>query len=422
MVWLCGAVIWLCGSAVLPHGLAPPLAAQEEPPRISGRVVDLDTGAGVEGAAIVLMSLGGGTADSLRAEAVTDGVGLFQFERAGPGDYELAVTHIAYGTFRERLTLSPGDRLAVRVTLSPAAIELDPVVVEVEPRDRRSARALGTARRRVTAEQLAPVARTGNHLVNALAQLLPGIRVRSGRSQPGELVCLEFRGTVSFAQPGCMTPIVIVDNVRQANGLVTLNTLPLTDIQSVEAVPPAEAGVRFGADSNAGVIVIETISGAALATRPDSPPAGLYNWALESGAYPWGKALAVATAANAAGLLAGYAISKHCLDFESLARHFYEAECGFLANAGSRLAFYGAPQVGVGFVVARVGGTDLSHGSMWRNAVAGAILSAPGVVLALTSEEDGFSGSRGLGIIMASVVAPAAAVLADRLFRRMKSG
>ena len=421
-MWRYGAMAWLCGTGLLPHWVAAPLAAQEEPPRISGRVVDLDTGAGVAGAAIVLMSRGGEAADLLRAEAVTDGVGLFQFEGAGPGDYELAVTHIAYGAFRERLTLSPGDRLAVRVTLSPAAIELDPVVVEVEPRGRRSARALGTARRRVTAEQLAPVARTGNHLVNALAQLLPGIRVRSGRSQPGELVCLEFRGTVSFAQPGCMTPIVIVDNVRQANGLVTLNTLPLTDIQSVEAVPPAEAGVRFGADSNAGVIVIETISGAALAARPDSPSAGLYNWALESGPYPWGKALAVATAANAAGLLAGYAISKRCLDFESLARHFYEAQCGFLANAGSRLAFYGAPQVGVGFVVARVGGTDLSHGSMWRNAVAGAILSAPGVVLALTSEQDGFSGSRGLGIIMASVAAPAAAVLADRLFRRVKSG
>ena len=58
---------------------------------------------------------------------------------------------------------------------------------------------------------------------------------------------------------------------------------------------------------------------------------------------------------------------------------------------------------------------------MWRNAVANAILSAPGVVLALTTEEDGFSGSRGLGIVMATVGAPAAAVLADRLFRRVRS-
>ncbi len=417
-----GTLIWLCGIGGTPHGGVGALAAQEEPPRISGRVLDRDTGAGVEGAELVLVPLREEAADSARAEQVTDGVGLFQFERAAPGAYALTVTHIAYGTFREEVTVAPGERLALRVTLSPTAISLDPVVVEVASRDRRGTRALGTARRRVTSEQLAPIASTGNHLANALAQLLPGVRVRSGRSQPGELVCLEFRGVTSFAQPGCLTPIVIVDNVRQSNGLVTLNTLPINEIQSVEAVPPGEAGVRYGADSNAGVILIETRSGMAVADGTRAAPTGLYNWALESRPYPWGKALAAASAANALGLLAGYALSNRCLNFESLAQHFYEAECGFLVNAGSRLALYGAPQAGVGFVVARVGGTDLSRGSMWRNAVASAILSAPGVVLALTTEEDGFTGSRGLGIIMATVGAPAAAVLADRLFRRVRPG
>ena len=420
-MWLCGIVGLLYGMDGLPGGGVGELAAQEEPPRISGRVVDRDTGAGVEGAEIALVPLREEEADSLRAERVTDGVGLFQFERAAPGVYVLTVTHIAYGAFQERLTVTAGERLALRVTLSPAAIVLDPVVVEAASRDQRSARALGTARRRVTAEQLAPIASTGNHLANALAQLVPGVRVRSGRSQPGELVCLEFRGVTSFAQPGCLTPIVIVDNVRQSNGLVTLNTIPLTVIQSIEAVPPGEAGVRYGADSNAGVIIIETRSGGPLPGRSQDTPAGLYNWALESRPYPWTRALAAAGAANALGLLAGYALSNRCLNFESLARHFYEAECGFLVNAGSRLALYGAPQAGVGFVVARVGGTDLSQGSMWRNAVASAILSAPGVVLALTTDEDGFSGSRGLGIVMATVGAPAAAVLADRLFRRVRS-
>ncbi|MCY3677268.1 MAG: TonB-dependent receptor plug domain-containing protein [Gemmatimonadetes bacterium] len=416
-----GSLIWMYGLGGMLLGGGGELAAQEEPPRISGRVVDRDTGAGVEGAEIVLAALREEAADSARVERITDGVGLFQFERAGPGVYALTVTHLAYGTFQEQLTLAGGERLALRVTLSPTAIALDPVVVEVASRDQRSARALGTARRRVTSEQLAPIARTGNHLANALAQLVPGVRVRSGRSQPGELVCLEFRGVVSFAQPGCLTPIVIVDNVRQSNGLVTLNTLPLDEIQSVEAVPPGEAGVRYGADSNAGVILIETRSGTVLEGGTGNAPAGLYNWALESRPYPWGKTLAAAGAANAVGLLAGYALSDRCLNFESLAQHFYEAECAFLVNAGSRLALYGAPQVGVGYVVARVGGTDLSRGSMWRNAVANAIVSAPGVVLALTTEEDGFSGSRGLGIVMATVGAPAAAVLADRLFRRVRS-
>ncbi len=409
----------VCGVAVAVTGAAAGLAGQADPPRISGRVVDLGTGAGIEGAAVALRSLRAGMEDSIRAETVTDGAGLFRVERAGAGDYELTVTHIAYGTFRERLTLTREDRIALRVTLSPTAIALDPVVVEVSAEDSRQGRAQGVARRRVTAEQLAPVARTGNHLVNALAQLVAGVRVRGGRSQPGQLVCLEFRGPASLAGPGCLTPIVIVDNVRQANGMVTLNTFPLTDIRSVEAIPPAEAGVRYGANSNAGVIVIETFSGAAMQREDREPPRGTYNWALESEPYPWVEALATAAAANAIGLLAGYALSNPCLDFETLSRHFYEPDCGFLANTGSRLALYAAPQVGVGFLVGRVGTTNLSRGSMWRNAVAGTIMSAPGVVLALTSEDDGFSGSKMIGIVMATVGAPVAAVLADRLFREV---
>ena len=410
----------VCAMAVAVTGAAAELAGQADAPRISGRVVDLDTGAGIEGAAVALRSLGAGTGDSIRAETVTDGAGLFQVERAGAGDYELTVTHIAYGTFRERLTLTREDRIALRVTLSPTAIALDPVVVEVSAEDSRQGRALGVARRRVTAEQLAPVARTGNHLVNALALLLTGVRVRGGRSQPGQLVCLEFRGPASLAGSGCLTPIVIVDNVRQANGLATLNTMPLTDIRSVEAIPPSEAGVRYGANSNSGVIVIETFSGAAMQRESREPPGGPYNWALESEPYPWLEALATAAAANAVGLLAGYALSNPCLDFDTLSRHFYEPDCGFLANTGSRFALYAAPQVGLGFLVGRVGTTNLSRGSMWRNAVAGTIMAAPGVVLALTSDEDGFTGSRAIGIVMATVGAPVAAVVADRLFRSVR--
>ena len=413
------SAILVCAVALAATGGGAALAGQAAPPRISGRVVDLDSGAGIEGATIVLVSLRAGDADSLRIEAVTDGAGLFQVGRAGAGGYDLTVTHIAYGIFRERLTLSRGDRIALRITLSPTAIALDPVVVEAPREDTRRGRALGTARRLLTAEQLAPVARTGNHLANALAQLLTGVRVRSGRSQPGELVCLEFRGPASFAGPGCLAPIVIVDNVRQANGLMTLNTIPITDIRSVEAVPPGEAGVRYGANSNSGVILIETFSGAAIERGANVTRGGTYNWALESQPYPWAKALAAAAATNAVGLLAGYALSNPCLNFDTLSRHFYDPDCGFLGNTGSRLALYAAPQVGVGYVTGRLGATDLSRGNMWRNALAGVVMSAPGVVLALTSEDDGFTGSKAIGIVMATVGAPAAAVLADRLFRRV---
>ncbi|MYI07190.1 MAG: TonB-dependent receptor plug domain-containing protein [Gemmatimonadetes bacterium] len=281
----------------------------------------------------------------------------------------------------------------------------------------RRSRGLGRAQRRLTATELAPVERSGEHLANALARLMPGIQVRSGRSQPGEILCIEFRNPATLVGGGCRAPLVIVDNVRQANGLVTLNTLPIANIHSIEALSPGDAGVRYGAGSGNGVIVIETVSAALDRPRAGPVRARIYDWSPETEPYPWARNLGTAVATNAAGLLAGYALSSSCLSYETLSLHFTEARCGFAANTGARLAIYAAPQLGVGYLTGRVGTTELSRGSMWRNAAAGAILSAPGIVLALTDGDDGFTGSTEIGIFMAVVGAPVASVLADRWFR-----
>lgn len=409
--------------------------AIRQSPAISGRVVDLATGDGVEGAVVSLVRLAGvrrEEADSARAEArttrrspartavetVSGPAGQFRFAEARAGEYEVEVEHVAYGAFVDTLVLAEGERIALRVVLSQTAIALEPLVVEAVGAETRRARAQGTALRRLTAEQLAPVARTGVHLVDALARLMPGMRARSGRSQPGQLVCLEFRSPASLSDFGCLAPVVVVDNVRQANGTITLNTLPIEDVRSVEAVPPGEAGVRYGADSRYGVVVIETWSRAPTAEGSGRLPGALYDWSLESEPYPWARVLGAAAASNAAGLLVGYAVSRSCLDFDDLTRHFSGAQCGFWGNSGARLMLYVVPQTGTGWAASRAGATDLSRGSPWKNAVAAAVMALPGMVLALTSDEDGFAGSKALGLAMASVGAPAAAALADRLFRR----
>lgn len=406
----------IVAGAVALAGAASGLAAQDAPPDVSGRVVDATTGAAVEGALVALARIRDGAVDSTRVEAVTDGAGMFRFGGVEAGGYELTVTHLAYGTLRERLTVSRDERVALRVTLSVEAIVLEPVEVEVMGDETRRARGLGRAQRRLTAVELAPIDRSGEHLVNALARLMPGIRVRSGRSQPGQILCIEFRDPATLIGGGCRAPLVIVDNVRQANGLVTLNTLPIASIHSIEALSPGEAGVRYGADSGNGVIVIETVSAAL--DRPRAGPASrIYEWSIEPEPYPWARNLGTAMAANAAGLLAGYTLSRSCLSYETLSLHFTEARCGFAANTGSRLAIYAAPQIGVGYLTVRVGATDLSRGSMWRNAAASAIFSVPGIVLALTDDDDGFTGSTEIGVFMAVVGAPVASVLADRWFR-----
>lgn len=181
-----GALGWASDTGLAAHQQTPP-------PRISGRVVDAATGEGVEGASVTLVRLDTTAAvassaeNPTRIEVATDAAGLFHVERAHDGAYELTIAHLAYGSFSEPLVLTDEDPISLRVALSHSAIALSPVVVEAATRESRLSRARGRALRRVTSEELAPVARTGIHLVGALAQLLPGMRAQSGRSQPGEL-------------------------------------------------------------------------------------------------------------------------------------------------------------------------------------------------------------------------------------------
>ncbi len=217
--------------------------------------------------------------------------------------------------------------------------------------------------------------------------------------------------------------MVLVDGVRSANPTITLNTIPVSDIHQVEVLPPGEAGLQYGSGSQYGVILIETFTGRTFANAGiggPQPGSGLYSWALETEPYPWVRNYGLAFVVNAAAMAAGYAIAQSCLSFDDLTAHFTESSCGTLGNTGSRLALYALPQFALGYAAERAGGTDLSRGNAWRNAVAAAIMSAPGVVLALTTEADGFSGSRAIGGTMFILGAPAAAVAADRLFRRVR--
>ena len=47
-------------------------------------------------------------------------------------------------------------------------------------------------------------------------------------------------------------------------------------------------------------------------------------------------------------------------------------------------------------------------------------MAAPGIVLAITSDRDGFPASTEIGVFMAVLGAPIATVVADRLFRRVR--
>lgn len=393
------------------------LSAQS-PASVMGRVFDAETRAAIADAAIVVEGLGLGT--------VTNEVGLFHLPVVPPGDHVLRIQHLAYGDRSNAIRLRPGQDLTLRIHLSTSAIELRPLIVEARREEERTERARGTSRNIVSRDEIESMISANQTLDQVLVKNVTGIQVRASSRRGGD-VCLEFRSPRSLNDPGgCKTPTVFLDGVRVSNPQPLWDTFPIEEIQRLEVIPGAAAGARFGADTNYGVLLIETRTGSQAMeleeVRPDRRRT--YDWALESAGYPWLKVFAASFAGNAAGLAVGALVGQGCFQFEEgLANsHFFlESSCNRWATAGSAAALFGLPVTGAAFGANRAGRTDLSRGRWVPAAVASAIAVVPGYILVVAKDDESFSGSQVLGWGLLTVGVPLFTTIADRLFREFRS-
>lgn len=90
---------------------------------IAGRLVDASTGAPVTSATISLTPSGRST--------VTNARGNFRFTDVPPGEYDLEIRHIRYGTRTVSIEVFPGRTLTRTLRLTPEAIEVEPLEVTV---------------------------------------------------------------------------------------------------------------------------------------------------------------------------------------------------------------------------------------------------------------------------------------------------
>ena len=126
-VWLVVALV-VGASPVAGVGV---LAAQE-PVRVVGSVTDETTGGPVEGAMVRLADLAGSVRETLSGAA-----GAFAFDGVAPGEYMLGVRRIGYEGLSTPLEIGPGAAANLDVRLTPRAIPLDPLNVDVEGRPPR---------------------------------------------------------------------------------------------------------------------------------------------------------------------------------------------------------------------------------------------------------------------------------------------
>jgi len=232
--------------------------------RIQGRVVEEGTEIGVEAATIELR----GT-DRVR---ISGEGGRFAFDRVPPGDYVLAVEHLAFASVTVPIAITEADAVyQVEIRLAPEAIALEPLVVEV-----RRAGIQGTVRDRIewmglvglgTSFDRAAIEASGAIRVSHLVARIPGVQLRtiSGRTFGSELRLVP--------QQDC-GPSVYIDGIRSPllGGTVD-DMVSLGEVESVEVYRRlSELPGEFADDEarRCGAVVI--------ATRRGWQPGEVFGW------------------------------------------------------------------------------------------------------------------------------------------------
>jgi hypothetical protein len=381
---------------------------------ISGRILDRETDRPVPEATVTLLE----TAQ----ESITNASGFFRFVGVSPGEYRLEIRHLAYGRHTESIHLKAGDVLSFQVGISQEAIELEPLTVEVYSAQELRARASGVRITEVSRPQLELAARSGMHLGNVLRTFIPSVRVREDMALVGLPVCVEFRGARFGIYDGmCRSPAVYMDGVPISNPTYIYRTLPLEDIERLEVVPPAEAGVRFGSGALWGALVIET-------RRPGLPregddlrilPGGIraFDWSQEQAPHNWKKTFLYSLVGSSVGLAAGVALAERCIEVIPPGYDRVGTRCpgwSTLVTAAGGLAL---PAFGGSFGARMGGRTDGSQGDLMPAAIAGAMTLIPAYAMVISSRRSQWQVTGNIGKVLLALGVPAAATFADHLFR-----
>ena len=393
-----------------------PLSAQETGV-VVGHIVDHLSGQPVEDGLVGLKGTG-------RA-AFTDSDGRFRLTDVSGGSHLLMFEHLAYGDKSHTIVVESGATLSLEIIISPTAITLEPLLVEVSP-EAMARRARGTSGRRVTRRQIEAMENRAGTVGEALRALVPGITVWELSGFVGSGICIEYGRAMSMYDPrGCQMLAVIVDGVRMEDPSLYLEALQLSDIESIEVVPLSEAGSRFGLGTAYGALVIETrrprgSTGAGANTTLDSSLA--YDWTSATEAHPSARAFFGAAIGNAAGLLLASKAGGDCFNWFDLNREIREVECRGVDMTLAQFGGLALPALGAGLGARLMGATELSQGRSMIAAAAALSALGMGFGLMVTSDGDGFGVPEAVGSVLVGFAAPALATLSDYVFRTPRGG
>lgn len=206
-----------CLAALFATLFAPAPAAGQgtEPPAVTGRVLDVRTGAPVEGALVSI--------PRLRIAARTDSSGTFVLQRVPPGTYTWSVVRLGYVPLNQEVELGAGDSFTVG--MMARAMTMEGITVRARRAERLLRRRRGAARvsvRTLGEEALSGAAPSAESVVRLHVPTHPC----AGSGMADEAVCVWHRGA--------SVPLRVFIDERRAFSISELAGYNSTDLYLVE--------------------------------------------------------------------------------------------------------------------------------------------------------------------------------------------
>jgi TonB-linked SusC/RagA family outer membrane protein len=225
---------------------------------VTGTVVD-DTGFPLPGVTVVIVGTTTGT--------ITDVNGGYSLE-VPDNDVVLQFSFIGMETQK----IPVGDKAKINVTLAPASIAVNEVVV-TGLGIKREEKSLGYSVGKVKGEDMNNVAQ--DNVLNSLSGKVSGVSVNSTGASPGSSVSMVIRGASSLA--GDNQPLFVIDGVPVNNSLSSnisemggqnvvdygnaISDLNAADIESISILKGPSAAALYGSRAGNGVVLITTKKG-----------------------------------------------------------------------------------------------------------------------------------------------------------------
>jgi hypothetical protein len=223
---------------------------------LSGELLDQVTGAPIQQAVVRIQ----GT--SLQALTAQDG--RFTFEGVRPGSYLLEIRHLGYNVESDEVDVPAGQDVFLRMRVAPQAVELAGIEVTTRSAVEEITRLTPFRRDIIYGQAMLEEEERGARAFEVLRRGSPGLQVREIYQAVGPpILCIQSNRRVQgLTGGGCDMVQVVVDGTRidaeQAGDF--LRTLPASEIESIEFLPPSEATIMYGTAGNTsnGVVVVHT--------------------------------------------------------------------------------------------------------------------------------------------------------------------